>query len=79
MNYMSTLDLLAQKADWLNTQWGYVMGDVNRDGVVTAFDITAIYNYLLNGDESFLNTSDVNGDGYINAVDITIIYEILLE
>ncbi len=74
----SYLNQVAQKAEWLDSQWGYVMGDVDRDGTVTATDITAIYNYLLNGDESFLNTSDVNGDGYINAVDITIIYNILL-
>jgi len=55
-----------------------VYGDVNGDGSVTAVDITALYNYMLNGDETFLSTSDVNGDGHINAVDITIIYNLLL-
>ena len=55
-----------------------VPGDVDGDGVVTSVDITCIYNYLLNGDETFIDTSDVDGDGYITSVDITFIYNILL-
>ena len=55
-----------------------VMGDVNGDGEVTAVDITALYNYLLNGDETYLATSDLNGDGQVTSVDVTIIYNILL-
>ena len=55
-----------------------VYGDVNCDGYVTTADITALYNYLLNGDETFIETSDVNGDGYITTSDITVIYNILL-
>lgn len=53
-------------------------GDVDGDGIVTANDITALYNYLLNGDVTFLSTSDVDGDGTISAADITVIYNILL-
>ncbi|MBR5640305.1 MAG: BspA family leucine-rich repeat surface protein [Muribaculaceae bacterium] len=55
-----------------------VPGDVDGDGYVTTVDITAIYNYLLNGDETFLSTSDVDGDGFITTTDITMIYNILL-
>ena len=55
-----------------------VPGDVNGDGEVTTVDITAIYNYLLNGDETFITTSDVDGDGFITTGDITFIYNILL-
>ena len=55
-----------------------VSGDVNRDGYVTSADVTAIYDYLLNGDETFLDTSDVNGDGYITSADVTAIYDLLL-
>ncbi|MBP5688621.1 MAG: RagB/SusD family nutrient uptake outer membrane protein [Muribaculaceae bacterium] len=55
-----------------------ITGDVDGDGVVTASDITAIYNYLLNNDETFLATSDVDGDGVVTAVDVTLIYNILL-
>ena len=55
-----------------------VTGDVDGDGIVSSVDITAIYNYLLNGDTTFLATSDVDGDGIITATDITVIYNILL-
>lgn len=55
-----------------------VPGDVNGDGAVTTADVTCIYNYLLNGDETFVDTCDVNGDGFITTVDITVIYNIML-
>ena len=55
-----------------------VTGDVDGDGYVTTVDITAIYNYLLNGDETYLSTSDVDNDGFITTTDITVIYNILL-
>ncbi|MBQ6278303.1 MAG: hypothetical protein IJK68_01140, partial [Muribaculaceae bacterium] len=55
-----------------------IYGDVNGDGHVTSVDITAIYNYLLNGDETYITTSDVDGDGHISSVDVTVIYNILL-
>lgn len=55
-----------------------VYGDVNGDGDVTVVDVTAVYNYLLEGDETFLATSDIDGDGYITVADITIIYNIIL-
>ncbi len=53
--------------------------DVNRDGAVNSTDITVLYNYLLNEDDTYYSTSDVNGDGHINSVDITIIYNRLLD
>ncbi len=55
-----------------------VPGDVNGDGSVTASDVTAIYNYLLNNDDSALVNGDQNGDGYITAADVTIVYNIML-
>ncbi len=55
-----------------------VPGDVDGDGYVTTVDITAIYNYLLSGDETYISTSDVDGDGFITTTDITVIYNILL-
>ena len=57
---------------------GHIIGDVNCDGEVTSGDITALYNYLLNGDETYIATSDVNGDGVITSVDVTLIYNILM-
>jgi hypothetical protein len=55
-----------------------VDGDVNGDGVVTAADITELYDYLLNGDMTYFNSLDVNGDGNITSYDITAVYNILL-
>lgn len=55
-----------------------IPGDVNGDGVVTAADVTAIYDYLLNGITTNLKYGDVNGDGLITAADVTMIYNILL-
>ena len=55
-----------------------VVGDVNNDGVVTSSDITQLYNYLLNNDDTYLSTSDVTGDGSVTSADITAIYNILL-
>ena len=56
----------------------HVYGDVNGDGEVTTVDITCLYNYLLNGDDTYLATSDVDGDGEVTTVDITCIYNVLL-
>lgn len=55
-----------------------IIGDVNCDGEVTVVDITCLYNYLLNGDETYIETSDVDGDGFITTVDVTVIYNIML-
>mgnify|MGYP002869084204 CR=1 FL=1 len=55
-----------------------VDGDVNVDGAVTSTDVTSLYNYLLNGDETYLDTGDVDGDGSITAADITAIYNVIL-
>ena len=57
----------------------HIIGDVNCDGSVTTVDITCLYNYLLNGDETYIATSDVDGDGFITTTDITVIYNIILE
>ena len=55
-----------------------IAADVDGDGEITAADIMAIYNYLLDNDTTFLATSDVDGDGTVTAADITVIYDILL-
>ncbi|MDY6293731.1 MAG: DNA/RNA non-specific endonuclease [Bacteroidales bacterium] len=52
--------------------------DVNRDGEVTGSDVTAVYNYLIYNDTSYLSTSDVNGDGEVTGSDVTAIYNYLL-
>ena len=55
-----------------------IPGDVNGDGTVTAADVTALYDHLLNGDNTHAGSYDVNGDGDITAADITAVYDILL-
>lgn len=52
--------------------------DVNRDKSVNAADVTAVYNYIINGNTTFLSSSDVNGDGAVNAADVTAIYKKIL-
>lgn len=55
-----------------------VHGDVNCDGVVTASDVTALYNYILYGDMTYATTSDVNGDNTVTASDVTGVYNVIL-
>lgn len=49
--------------------------DVNRDGVVTASDVTQVYDNLLG--YSMLN-GDANADGIITSADVTAVYDALL-
>ena len=55
-----------------------VPGDVNGDGNVTAADVTALYDFMLNNDDSHIVNGDQNGDGNITSADITAVYDILL-
>lgn len=55
-----------------------IRGDVNGDCTVNGADVTALYDYLLNG-KATGGTADVNGDGLTNGTDVTILYNILLE
>ena len=71
------LDIISRKVAWLDQQWSVPEGDVNCDGIVTAYDVTCIYNYLLNGDDFYQITCDVDGNGEITAHDITTLYNIL--
>ena len=55
-----------------------VAGDVNGDGVCNAADVTALYNWILNNDDTALKNGDQNGDNVINAGDVTCVYNIIL-
>ena len=55
-----------------------VKGDVNGDGEVTAADVTALYDWLLNNDNNQIVNGDQNGDGEITAADVTAVYDVLL-
>ncbi len=52
--------------------------DVNCDGDVTGSDVTAIFNYILNGTRTYISTSDVNGDGDVTGSDVTALYNYIL-
>ncbi len=52
--------------------------DVNGDGAVNAADVTAIYNYIVNGNLTYYEYSDVNHDGSVNAADVTTMYNYIL-
>ena len=55
-----------------------IPGDVNGDGNVTAADVTALYDVMLNNDYSHIVNGDQTGDGEITAADVTAVYNILL-
>jgi hypothetical protein len=53
--------------------------DVNNDGVVTAADVTRLYDYLLYGSlADYDEYLDTNFDGVITVADVTNVYEVLL-
>ena len=56
---------------------GFEPGDTNGDGVVSGADVTALYNYLLDG-VALNGDGDVNGDGVISGADVTALYNLLL-
>ena len=55
-------------------------GDVNGDGNVNGSDVTALYNYILNG-EPVEGNPNVDGDaeGAVNGADVTALYNLLLK
>ena len=52
-------------------------GDVDGNNTVNGSDVTALYNYLLNGATPAGN-ADVDGNGTVNGSDVTALYNILL-
>ena len=58
----------------------FIKGDVDDDGKVTIGDVTALIDYLLNGDASSINltNADVDQDGDIKISDVTELIDMLL-
>ena len=55
-----------------------IPGDVNGDGVCNSADVTALYQMILNNDDSKIVNGDQNGDNNINSADVTAVYKIIL-
>lgn len=55
-----------------------IPGDVNGDGEITSADITALYSFLLSGDNADIVHGDQDNDGQITSSDITAVYSIIL-
>ena len=58
----------------------YQLGDVNMDGDVNIADVTALIDYLLNGDDSAidLTAANVNEDNSVDISDVTHLIDMLL-
>ncbi len=56
------------------------VGDVNGDGEITATDVTALVNFVLNNDDDnvVVANSDITGDGEITATDVTTLVDWVL-
>lgn len=57
-----------------------IRGDVDKNGEIKISDVTALINYLLNGDASTINlqAADCNEDGYVKISDVTSLINYLL-
>lgn len=73
---------LYKEADqWMNffIQESYLLGDVNRDGVVNISDVTALISYVMSGyGDIDLQAADLNGDSEVNITDVTGIINLVL-
>ena len=58
----------------------FLPGDVDMDGSVNIADVTALIDYLLNGNGSSINVAaaDINNDGEVNISDVTTLIDKLL-
>ncbi len=82
-----TLDIVGEKEyiiDWIHKRLSHLDRtlmrhpcDVNGDGVVTAYDVMLLQQYLLYG-EGYDSSLDVNGDGNITATDLSMLYGYIL-
>ena len=53
----------------LDTEFGFVCGDVNLDGVVDLLDISPFVQLLI--DNGFQDEADINADGAVNLLDVS--------
>lgn len=65
---------------YINDYVNVMPGDVDGDGNINIQDVTALINFLLNGDASMIHTAnaDVDADGSIKIGDVTTLINLLL-
>jgi len=76
-NLRKVIVALVAFALWPVLALATVKGDVNGDGSCTASDVTALYNFILYGNNSAIVNGDQNGDGAITASDVTAVYNVI--
>ena len=64
----------------IGTATPFIKGDVNGDGDVNTADVTAVYAFIISGEESGFTAeiADVNEDGDVNSADVVAIYSIII-
>lgn len=74
----------SKKVDFVNSMFTIadcILGDVNKDGIITVSDITSLGQYLIDNDDTVINkaAADANGDGEVTVGDITTIATMIIE
>ena len=74
----------SKKVDFVNSMFTVadcILGDVNKDGIITVSDITSLGQYLIDNDDTVINkaAADANGDGEVTVGDITTIATMIIE
>ena len=76
-----SIDLYKEADQWKNFffEESYLLGDVNRDGVVNISDITALISYAMSGHGDIdLRAADLNGDGEVSITDVTLLITLVM-
>lgn len=74
VNHLSSW--LESRIEWLDSQWGYTLGDVNYDGEITIADAVLTLRAalgLIELDEIQATLADINKDGKITAADANLV------
>lgn len=74
----------SKKVDFVNSMFTVadcILGDVNKDGIITVSDITSLGQNLIDNDDTVINkaAADANGDGEVTVGDITTIATMIIE
>ena len=77
----ASVELYKAADQWMNFffEESYLLGDVNRDGVVNISDVTALISYSVAGGLDIdLRAADINSDGSVNISDVTALISMVM-